>query len=292
MLFAVLYVVMLTALTAHSHIFMQSPASRRNKYSNFYAQSGQVDYNINAPLLAFGYTFPCKGFPKGPATSVVSGGSVQVTLEGTAVHGGGHCQFGISYDENTFLVLKTVQGSCLLDSMSYSVPLPTNIPSGDVVLFWTWINKIGNREYYMECADVRIQNGNTNANVLLVGKELLVVNLPGFPTIPEFPNPGMYDGADLLDKRRTLAVQVGGAPSSPEQQTSNSSPQSSALPLLSPTEPEPCDKDDIVVTQKCVDGEMRCKNGGFDTCDHQEWMWRPCAPGTSCQQASSSIFCG
>ncbi len=32
----------------------------------------------------------------------------------------------------------------------------------------------------------------------ILGKKLLVVNLPGYKTIPEFPNKNSYDGSELL----------------------------------------------------------------------------------------------
>lgn len=57
--------------------------------------------------------------------------------------------------------------------------LPANLPSCEKCTFaWTWINAVGNREYYMNCADVKIigtQQGN------IAGKSLYVANLPGYP---------------------------------------------------------------------------------------------------------------
>lgn len=193
------------------HIFMQSPPSRRNKYSNYYLSSGNVDYNIMAPLNTPGYVFPCKGFPKGPSTATFTSRSIPIVLEGTATHEGGHCQFGITYDGNTFLVLETIRSNCLLNGLSFTLNLPQNIPDGEVTLFWSWVNKIGNREYYMECADITLATGNSNKNVDLSGKELLVVNLPGYPTIPEFRLDGMYDGSDLLDARRDITIRPSNA---------------------------------------------------------------------------------
>jgi hypothetical protein len=187
---------------------MREPVSRHSKYSSYYLNTNQVSYNLNSPLYSAPdyFTFPCKGFLKGPATQTINGNQVQVTLEGTATHGGGHCQFGISYDDNTFLVLKVVFSTCLLDSMSYQFELPPGTPSGDTTVFWSWINRIGNREYYMECADVNIQNGNTNRNVNLPGKELIVANILNYPVIPEFASPQAYDGADLFQTQKSITI--------------------------------------------------------------------------------------
>lgn len=188
-----------------SHVFMQFPPSRRNKYSEYYLKHGIVDYNIMAPLNS-GYSFPCKGFPKGPPTATFRSHEIQIKFEGSAIHNGGHCQFGISYDDTTFVVIHTIVRNCFLQGMSYVINLPINMPGGDFTLFWTWINSVGNREYYMECADVRLENGNAESDVRIQGKELLVVNLPGYTQIPEFPLAHMYDGTDLLDSRKDVAI--------------------------------------------------------------------------------------
>ena len=205
---SVLYVITILSSFVNAHIFMQSPPSRRNKYSEYYVDNRLVDYNIMAPLNIPGYSFPCKGYPKGPATADFYSNNIAVTLEGTAVHGGGHCQFGISYDDTNFVVLKTVIRTCLIEGMTYNVPLPSNMPSGKVTFFWTWVNAIGNREYYMECADVTV---NTNGNTTNIpGKELLIVNLPGYTNVPEWEvgAPSSLDGRDLLNSVENISFKT------------------------------------------------------------------------------------
>jgi hypothetical protein len=186
---------------------MRNPIPRRSKYSDYYLNNGLVDYNIMAPINS-GYSFPCKGFPKGPSTTTITGNTVNIQLEGSATHGGGHCQFGITTDDSNFVVLSTVIRNCLISGMSYSFELPNDFPATDITVFWTWVNAIGNREYYMDCADVTIQNGNTNTQSVVSGVDLLVLNLPGYTTIPEFPNPGMYDGSELFDTRQQKSITV------------------------------------------------------------------------------------
>ena len=138
-------------LGINCHISMINPPSRRNQASPYYVSQGLVNYNLRSPLNVSPdfFTFPCKGFTPGPSVSTFNGNNIQVTLEGTAVHGGGHCQFGVSYDDSKFLVLKTVLNSCLLDSMTYDFDLPENAPGGKMTVFWTWVNRVGNREYYI-----------------------------------------------------------------------------------------------------------------------------------------------
>ncbi|ORX91668.1 hypothetical protein K493DRAFT_166756, partial [Basidiobolus meristosporus CBS 931.73] len=133
------------------------------------------DYDMVNPLG----TYPCKGYGQGGIVQTVkAGASVQVKIGGIAKHSGGHCQFAISYDQGkTFAVLDTIYGDCLIASTQYSVNIPSTAGSSKNAVFaWTWINKIGNREYYMNCADLEIQG---LADDYIAGPKLLVVNLPG-----------------------------------------------------------------------------------------------------------------
>ena len=120
------------------------------------------DYNMKSPLQPDGSDFPCKGYQGDAATTQAkavwtAGETVNITLEGSATHGGGSCQYALSYDHGqTFKVVQSNEGGCPLTpgptstTHVYNVTLPDDIPSGTDVLFaWTWFNKIGNREMYM-----------------------------------------------------------------------------------------------------------------------------------------------
>ena len=306
--------------TCISHISMSFPPSRRNQLSKYYLDSGLVNYNLRSPLMVTddNFSFPCKGFPKGPSVATFNNNKLSVTLEGTAVHGGGHCQFGVSYDDKTFVVLRTIIGNCLLDTKSYSFDLPQNSKGGDMTIFWTWINRIGNREYYMECADITVNtNGN---NPQIPGKELLIVNLLGYPKVPEWEadSPSSIDGRDLLASRKDIQY----------TQTNNQQPSITYLrptttkqPILPsqilPTNKQiKCDDDsdddnsdndsdndsdnnndensdnnDDSKSSSCNSGEMSCSGTGFDTCVYDSWVYRDCASGTACKPNGDSIIC-
>lgn len=310
-----------TPLFTHAHVMMKDPPPRRSKYSPYYVKSGLVDYNLLSPINA-GYSFPCKGFPPGPSTKTI-GQNVQITLEGSATHGGGHCQFGISYDNVNFVVLKTVIRNCLLSSMSYSFDLPPNAPNTKTIVFWTWINAIGNREYYMDCADVNVVTNSAETTASIIsGHQLFVSNLPGFPTIPEFPRSDMYDGSEYIVSQPTFSIKA------PSSDAGSLVPHTINTPLLPPPPPSPVSSpssplhhDDHLQTtpspqppkpqkhdenhgtvpptpppspvSNCNDGEMKCGvNNGFDTCVFDKWIWRACAPGTACKKLTSgSVLC-
>jgi hypothetical protein len=112
---------------------------------------------------------------------------------GTAVHGGGSCQVSITYDaepnENSvWKVIYSIEGGCpaknavgnLGDDASKPVPdgyeflVPAELPTGRATLAWTWFNKIGNREMYMNCAPVDIVGANAKRTV---EEDDLVANL-------------------------------------------------------------------------------------------------------------------
>ena len=56
----------------------------------------------------------------------------------------------------------------------------------------------------MDCADITVNGGN-NLSVEMKGKELLIVNLPVYPIIPEGLPPG-NDGVNLLNSRNDISV--------------------------------------------------------------------------------------
>ena len=53
----------------------------------------------------------------------------------------------LSYDGgNNWIVIHSIVGGCPVDTETYTIPVPDNIPSGDrVLLAWSWVNHTGNR---------------------------------------------------------------------------------------------------------------------------------------------------
>ena len=300
-----------------AHISMSFPPSRHNQLSEYYNKPELVNYNLRSPLYVQPdfFSFPCKGFPKGPSVQTFSTNTITVTLEGTAVHGGGHCQFGVSYDDKNFVVLRTVETDCLLNSMSYSFDLPENARGNDVTVFWTWINRIGNREYYMECADVTVATNGDRTDIS--GKELLVVNIQDYPKVPEWEPgaPSSVDGRDLLAARKDIIL-GNDSPTTKIKQNITTKQESSKhvnngrrrhrkiIKLNSDCFDEQNTESSENKHQNtkpnenkeqndgCTNiGEMRCNGSGFDTCVYDKWVFRECASRTSCQPNGNSIVC-
>ncbi|KAI8054216.1 hypothetical protein BDF22DRAFT_603246, partial [Syncephalis plumigaleata] len=170
------------------HIEMMKPPPRRSRFNSDAVEAGTVDWTNTSPLSPGG--FPCKGYPAGrPIATLRAGQPVNIELYGSSTHGGGHCQVAISYDEKHWVTIKTIIHDCMVNNnMTIVAPVPAHAPSSEhAVLAWTWINANGNREYYMNCADVRIEGDDSDKNGggTITGPELLVANLPGTPRIPE-----------------------------------------------------------------------------------------------------------
>ncbi|KAJ1824116.1 hypothetical protein LPJ60_001005 [Coemansia sp. RSA 2675] len=168
-----------------AHVEMKEPAPRHSQFSKFYMDNDDVDYNMKSPLGPI-VGYPCRSFKAGPVQgTMIAGHPFRVTFDGIATHLGGDCQFAVSYDNGTtFAVLMDKMSNCFLDTVNggYDVPIPDTIPASSKATFaWSWINSLGSREYYMNCADVRIENYGRQEP--LTAHELLVVNLPGKPIL-------------------------------------------------------------------------------------------------------------
>ncbi|KAJ1914475.1 hypothetical protein H4219_004772 [Mycoemilia scoparia] len=159
----------------------------------------------------------CGVAARGPTQATVKAGS-SMTMKFTdhgAAHGGGHCQFAISYNNKDFAVIQDELKHCFKDGpstdndvkkTSYDIKLPAELPSGEATIAWSWVNAIGNREYYMGCVDVKVEGSGKGDS--FSGPQLLVVNHPtlgGGKTIPEF-NGNYETGLDLFKARPKITV--------------------------------------------------------------------------------------
>jgi hypothetical protein len=144
---------------------MSWPYPLRSKYNP--ANSYEIiDYSMTSPLNVDGSNFPCKGYqndrPIQTTVSYTAGSTYNMTLAGSAMHGGGSCQLSLSYDNGaTFRVIKSMIGGCPLTT-TYDFTIPSYAPAGVALFAWTWQNYEGNREFYMNCAEVNIISATTS----------------------------------------------------------------------------------------------------------------------------------
>ncbi|TVY31620.1 hypothetical protein LOCC1_G008484, partial [Lachnellula occidentalis] len=160
------------AVLGSSHMIMNTPIPY-----------GKSSIN-NSPLNATGTDFPCKQRAgvydaEGASNSMALGSTQPLKFTGGATHGGGSCQISITYDKepsksSKFKVIHSIIGGCPIQGVAgnngesadspdpsvYSFKIPSTLPTGDATLAWTWFNKIGNREMYMNCAPVTLTGGS------------------------------------------------------------------------------------------------------------------------------------
>ena len=183
---------LLAAAPSTAHMVMKSPApvfANNNEHNG-----GKVLDTYTGPMTGRAQ-FPCRDAsvlqalgtePGTPVDTWAVGSSQTVTITGGAYHGGGSCQFSLSYDQGqTFKVIKSFIGNCPIDNgdTSYDFNVPADAPSGEAVFAWTWFNKIGNREMYMNCAVVNIGSGSSKREITPEEKQKRQVAFSARPNI-------------------------------------------------------------------------------------------------------------
>ncbi|KAH7165947.1 chitin-binding, domain 3 [Dactylonectria macrodidyma] len=181
----------------------------------------------NSPLAGDGSDFPCKlrtGVyeAEGASNSYAQGSTQTLSFLGTAVHGGGSCQISITTDKeptssSVWKVIKSIEGGCPAkgqegnigndanaeDPYTYDYTIPEELVAGDYTIAWTWFNKVGNREMYMNCAPLTVTGDGGDEGHLDTLPDMFVANIGNECTVPadhdvQFPDPGndvdMFNG--------------------------------------------------------------------------------------------------
>lgn len=310
---------------AFAHMELATPAPLRSKSNPRYAGSPLIDYSYTTPLSLDGSQFPCKGYHvdvgsvASAAETITAGQPYTVTIGGGAAHNGGSCQFSLSYDKGaSWGAIHSVVGGCPLQS-SYTFTVPAEVPAGKDVLFaWTWFNKSGNREMYMNCAAVNIDSSGGGITV----PQMFVANIFGSGTCNtvegqdvDFANPsGAMSNcpADkLVTPDKTINFGAGGAPpkqdppkqDSPKQdspatdddpcpgedQTPPPPPPSSSSPPKPTSTPTPPPPPPSTGGGACSGGAIQCSADGmsWSMCANGAWVsMGAVASGTKCQNGA------
>jgi hypothetical protein len=221
----------------------------------------------------------------------------------------------LSFDEGqTFRVIKSIEGDCP-SAGHYQFVIPLDTPPGPALLGWTWFNRLGRREMYMNCAQVLISDAFGPSHSRSVSPRLAArdplqrlpsifianVNGPGQCTTIEgqavhFPLPGTevdgtadgpgfvcQDSAPFLvgshGESKGATAYGPWASSRPNFLTSTASSSTS-------TSPESISSGSTGSSRSCQDGSLVCSIGGrtFSICDHGQLKdMGSVAPGTQCR---------
>ncbi len=259
--------------SAAAHVVMVKP-DPFNLNSEPYLQSSPLSSDL---------PFPCQGRTQHAEhiTTFTAGATQLVKFWGSAVHGGGSCQFSVAYgnpiptDPSQWKTIYTIIGGCPADAVGnlptiakdaqqreqgpecgndtgkecvrqFNVPIPKDMMNGNATFAWSWLNKIGNREFYMDCAPVTITGGlDGNSSVVDSLPPMFLANFPGQCTtgpsggVVSIPNPGRY-GTKYQDP---IDGANGGCPAAPPPHFDGPAPVPDHLPVgfsaSSPAGPTP-----------------------------------------------------
>ena len=191
---------------------------------------------LNSSPLAPG-DYPCKQrsgvYEVSEMNQWNAGETKTISFIGSAVHGGGSCQFSMTTDtepteSSQWKVIHSVVGGCPSNvtgnleenaaghgAATFPVTMPENMPDGQYTFAWSWLNKVGNREFYMNCAPVQVGSTGATASAANAAAalgslpDMFVANLPDTQCSTtqgedfNYPDPGqsLVDGAgaDLGD---------------------------------------------------------------------------------------------
>jgi len=236
----------------------------------------------NGPIDPTGINFPCQvgltGAYEGIPTPMSLGSAQPLAFTGTAVHGGGSCQVSITYDtkpdkNSVWKVIHSIEGGCpakntpgnlgddanARNPFTYEYAIPDDIPTGNATIAWTWLNKVGNREFYMNCAPVTLTGTSGDKSNYDSLPNMLVANIgTGCDTKSlegkdyKYPNPGKhvsnFASSELVMPNGECGSNLGADPApapapaptpSPSQPPSAPAPPAPPAPSVAPPVDDP-----------------------------------------------------
>merc|ERR1711975_89447 len=193
--------------------------------------------------------------------NVYKAGSTQaLTFLGGATHGGGSCQVSVTTDLNptrdsVWKVIKSIEGGCpargevgnigndanAADPYEYDFTIPEEMPEGEYVLAWTWFNKVGNREMYMNCASVQIEGGSGDESFLSGLPDMFVASVGNECTTEDSKDVVFPDAGDVVERLNgatsAFAAPSGAGCAAPANGGGGSNPSSAPEPTTGPVDP-------------------------------------------------------
>ena len=159
--------------------------------------------------------------------------------------------------DSVWKVIHSIQGGCpaknqagnmgdsasAVDPFTYQFQIPDDVPTGNATIAWTWLNRIGNREYYMNCAPISITGESGDESSFDALPDMIVANIPAITSCSttnldgkdyRFPNPGAsvdnFNMTELVDLNGDCGAKVAGGSGS-----SGGAGTTSAAPVQAPT---------------------------------------------------------
>ncbi|KAF9175951.1 hypothetical protein BGX21_005321 [Mortierella sp. AD011] len=180
MKFATLLLIISYIAVASAHMALLYPTPRGGHGTKQY--NGRVTTFIGYKDSVWKMKFPCGGYAPGPVTKMKAGQVVNVRFYSSSMsasqikkqpkptsakhqfsqarHGGGTCEFSLSYDGGkTFGLIGRYTKTCPDAYFEWPVKIPSNVPScktkNKCLFVWSWTANILS-QYYHNCADISL----------------------------------------------------------------------------------------------------------------------------------------
>ena len=188
---------------------------------------GASSLNTN-PLEPSGSDWPCKqraGVYDIAQWNKMAINSPQVLkFQGQATHGGGACQISLTRDtppnkDSVFKVIKSIEGGCPstnpgnvgtdpfgygADEFNYTIP--DTITPANYTLAWTWFNKIGEREMYMNCAPITVTPSSKKRQLSHPHFDSLEERADAMDALPDMFRANSGNGCSTAQSGTVLAI--------------------------------------------------------------------------------------
>ncbi|KAG0212192.1 hypothetical protein BGX28_006738 [Mortierella sp. GBA30] len=197
---ATLLVLVALIASATAHMALLYPTPRGGYGTKQY--NGRIHTWIGYKDKTWTQRFPCGGYAPGPVTKMKAGQVVNVRFLASSMkakdiktqpkptssskqfsqarHGGGTCEFSLSYDGGkTFRLIGRYTRTCPDAYYQWPVRIPKNVPSctgkNKCLFVWSWTANIL-AQYYHNCADIQL-TGVKNGK--LPNKSISIVDFKG-----------------------------------------------------------------------------------------------------------------
>ncbi|KAG0299714.1 hypothetical protein BGZ98_009821 [Dissophora globulifera] len=159
--------------SSSAHIAISNPPAQAGPWTK------DLSKNVHAWIGYQGKKFPCGGYKKGPVTTYQAGEQIDVMFwtfgiddykklpppgVGQSRHGGGACEFSLSYDGGkTWWVIGQYTKTCPDIYYKWPVVIPNNVPAckdSDKCLFSMSWTAYSTDQWYHHCANIVIENKN------------------------------------------------------------------------------------------------------------------------------------
>ena len=245
-------VIAFLAFATNAHMIMRTPVPYGKSTLN------------NSPMAGDGSDFPCKQRPgvydaEGANNIAAIGDPQTLSFIGGATHSGGSCQVSLTTDlqptkDTKWMVITSIEGGCpsnvtgnesedatFTGASTFQYTIPEGVSPGDYTIAWTWFNKVGNREMYMNCGPMTVTAGKKKryAPAPKVSKrqtsfpDMFVANVGNGCATEEtfdynFPDPGNQVISAGIGPYTTLSCGAVGSGGAAEQPTGSGSAAATA----------------------------------------------------------------